>query len=381
MTQERAILHNRLVRASVGLVLVLLACVASGTAHAHATAASYLRIDGRDDAGTLAATWDIAAIDLQWTFDLDADGDADITASEIQARRAAITRLATEKLGISRGGVACRIAVRKMVPTTRASEPFVSLQLEGQCSQSGALEVSTSLFFSSPSYTALLDVWTPEGRFSTALSPTRATWLQPPASSLRETLVRFLGEGIWHIWIGFDHIAFLVLLLLPVALRPERNGWRAAEGGRAVMWAAVRIVTAFTLAHSVTLSLAALGIVTPPERPIEMAIAASVAVAGLLNLFPAATRFSVWIAFGFGLIHGFGFANVLGELGLKSGSLVLPLAGFNLGVEAGQLTIVTALLPLLYALRGSMAYRRRVIPATSIAVGMLAVVWLIERAG
>lgn len=362
-------------------MLVFLACVASGTAHAHATAASYLRIDAREEVGTLAATWDIAAIDLQWTFDLDADGDANITASEIQAQRAAITRLATEKLGISRGGVACRIAVRRMVPTTRTSELFVSLQLEGQCSQTGVLEVSTSLFFGSPSYTALLDVRTPEGRFPTVLSPTRATWLQPPASSLRETLVRFLGEGVWHVLIGYDHVAFLLLLILPSVLREARAGWAVATSGREVARDLVKIVTAFTFAHSVTLGLAATDTVRMPVKPIEIAIAGSIVVAGLMNLFPAASRWRLRLAFGFGLVHGFGFANALREIDAGGFPIAPMLAGFNLGVEVAQLLIVAVALPVLFALSRLPLYSRRLMPALSLATAITGAIWLASRVG
>jgi hypothetical protein len=134
------------------------------------------------------------------------------------------------------------------------------------------------------------------------------------------------------------------------------------------------------VAHTLTLSLAALGLVTPPDKPVEMGIAASVAVAGVLNLFPATARFAAAIAFGFGLIHGFGFAGALHELGLERDAVAVPLAAFNLGVEMGQLAIVATVLPLLYAVRSSTFYRCRLVPVVSIGVGLLAVGWLIERA-
>jgi hypothetical protein len=141
-----------------------------------------------------------------------------------------------------------------------------------------------------------------------------------------------------------------------------------------------KIVTAFTLAHLITLSLAALGIVSLPSRWIESAIAFSVVLDALNNLFPIVAR-GRWIAaFGFGLVHGFGFAGALQDLGLPSGSLALSLAGFNVGVEIGQLVIVAIFLPVAFALRSTWTYRRVLMAGGSAAIATMAGVWLIERA-
>ena len=113
------------------------------------------------------------------------------------------------------------------------------------------------------------------------------------------------------------------------------------------------VVTAFTLAHSITLTLAALRLVELPSRLVESAIAASVVLAAVNNLVPVVERRRWMVAFAFGLIHGFGFASVLAELGLPQETLVLSLLGFNLGVELGQLAIVAVFLPTAYALRNT----------------------------
>ena len=130
-----------------------------------------------------------------------------------------------------------------------------------------------------------------------------------------------------HIWIGYDHIAFLILLLLPAVL-VSRSGsagdgestWEPAARWTGVAGTVLRMVTAFTVAHSITFSLAALGFVVPPERPVEIGIAASVIVAGIVNLYPRVATRGTLLAFAFGLLHGFGFANVLRELDLTSTS-------------------------------------------------------------
>ena len=140
-----------------------------------------------------------------------------------------------------------------------------------------------------------------------------------------------------------------------------------------------KIVTAFTVAHSITLSLATLGVVTLPTRLVESAIALSVVAAALNNLDPVVGGRRWVVAFLFGLVHGFGFASVLSDLGLPQGALLLALVGFNLGVEVGQLAIVAAFLPVAFLLRDTAFYRRGVLVGGSALIVLIAAVWLVER--
>jgi hypothetical protein len=146
--------------------------------------------------------------------------------------------------------------------------------------------------------------------------------------------------------------------------------------GREVLW----VVTAFTVAHSITLSLAALEIIALPSRLVESAIALSVVLAAANNLYPVVEGKRWLVAFVFGLIHGFGFATVLAELGLPRDALVLSLLGFNLGVELGQLAIVAGFLPLAFLLRNTPFYRRGVFVGGSWLTMLVATAWLLERA-
>jgi len=173
----------------------------------------------------------------------------------------------------------------------------------------------------------------------------------------------FVKLGIEHILTGYDHLLFLVALLA------------TARGA----WSVIRIVTAFTLAHSVTLSLGALGIVTVPDRIIEPLIAATIVCVALENLFASEPDRNRWIwSFGFGLVHGLGFASALGELGLKGMALVRGLVGFNLGVEIGQLLFVAAFLPaLMWLTRGRGAQLTPRI--ASLAVAMIGTYWFVQR--
>lgn len=185
----------------------------------------------------------------------------------------------------------------------------------------------------------------------------------------------FLKEGVHHIWVGYDHLAFLFLILLPAAWR-HRHTPQAQKALRNAFSETFQIVTAFTVAHSVTLALATLQILVLPSRLVEIAIAASVVAAGLLNLNG---RFHGWkIAFAFGLIHGFGFAGALRELGVGTGSFLAELAGFNLGVELGQVVVVLALMPLLLVLGRLPAYNRIIVPASSLILTGFASLWLMK---
>ena len=190
----------------------------------------------------------------------------------------------------------------------------------------------------------------------------------------------FARQGVWHIWIGFDHILFLLSLLLPAVLTFRDRRWMPVGQFRPAFWDVVRVVTSFTLAHSITLSLAALEVVTLPSRVVESTIALSVVLAALNNVRPVIEERRWLMAFVFGLIHGFGFASVLTDLGLPRGTLALALVAFNLGVELGQLTIVAAFLPLAFAFRRTWLYRCLIFRGGSALIILVAAAWFVERA-
>ena len=191
--------------------------------------------------------------------------------------------------------------------------------------------------------------------------------------------IAYAREGVWHIWIGIDHILFLISLLLPAVLFSTAQGWTPVERFAPAFWDVFKVVTSFTVAHSITLSLAALSIISLPTRLTETAIAVSVLLAALNNIWPVVHGKRWMVAFGFGLIHGFGFASVLADLGLPQGALLTALVGFNLGVEAGQLVIVGAFLPAAYFMRPGVLYRRVILTGGSAVIAFLAALWTLER--
>jgi len=180
--------------------------------------------------------------------------------------------------------------------------------------------------------------------------------------SLAERLWRFFKLGVEHIFLGYDHICFLIALLVVSNFRDV-----------------VKIVTSFTIAHSITLILATLEVVSLPSRLVEVSIAATIIYVAIENLWVKDTGHRWWLTFCFGLVHGFGFASVLREMGLPKVGLVRCLLSFNLGVEAGQLAIALTLLPLALLL-ARWKHGRKVAIAISIALACFGLAWLIERA-
>jgi hypothetical protein len=360
---------------------VVLALSIAERAEAHATSTSYLVADGTD-AGNVRVTWGVAVADLNWALRLDSDGDGRITWGEIDARGEEVATFVAQHVEMTRGSVACDIRFDDVAIAVYADEPHLSLGLRASCVKAGLLTLKASLFFdTNPTQRTLIDVVTPTGQFTSVLSPRSPEWVEPAVPSALATFTTFVGQGLWHVWIGYDHIAFLILLLLPAVLRGAGTGWRGVSSFRDIASDLFRVVTAFTLAHSITLTLAASGAVQVPVRPVEIAIAASIVVAGVLNLFPAAARARLALAFGFGLVHGFGFANALAELGSGGTRLVPTLAGFNLGVELAQLSLVVLVLPLLFRARNSTFYALRFMPLTSLVAALAGAAWLVARAG
>jgi hypothetical protein len=186
-------------------------------------------------------------------------------------------------------------------------------------------------------------------------------------------------EGMLHLADGLDHLLFLACLLLPSVLRREEGRWRPVQSITKAARNAFLLVTAFTVSHSITLGLAALGWLAIPSRWVESAIAASIVLAALDNLLPHASRSRVAMAFAFGLVHGLGFASVLADLELSTDLLVSSLLGFNLGVELGQIVFVAVALPLAYGASRHPAYVRFGLRLGSAAILIIGSLWLAER--
>ena len=347
---------------------------------AHAASTSFLIVQLPAGDEPVAVRWDLSLQDIVWTVFIDADYDGNATWQEVQNARPAIGAAVLAQISMQRGGEPCALGVKDYALARRSEQNFLSVQLLANCRQRGLAAIGGALFMSGDaSQRVLLSAARGTEQLTGVLSAAEPAWNEPLRPSAWSSFARFIGEGIWHVLIGYDHIAFVLLLLLPSVMRPVGGKWHGATGLRQVARDMFTIITAFTIAHSITLALAVTGAVKVPTQPIEVAIAASIAVAGVLNLMPKLSRLRLPLAFGFGFVHGFGFANALSEIDAAGSALLPLLAGFNVGVEIAQLGIVAVVLPLIYSMRSTRWYAGAVLPLGSCALGMAGVVWLLQR--
>jgi hypothetical protein len=363
--------------------LVLALAVFAPCAHAHKPSDAYLTL--RVDGSRIEQRLDIALRDLDRDFALDADGDGALTWREVRTRWGELERVVDDALRIRADGRDCVLIDR--------SPPLLDDHVDGRhavlqrtlrCAAVPArLAVDYRLFAATdPTHRGIARIEAADGApLTRVLVPgDAATELSLASGARPRDALGFFFEGLHHIAIGLDHILFLVTLILVAVWQRADGDWVPRAQARSAWCEALRLVTAFTVAHSLTLALAAAGVLAPPSRWVESLIAASVLVAAVDNLRPLVPG-PRWITVGaFGLVHGFGFAGPLQDLGLRGGELAVPLLAFNLGVEAGQLALVVLLLPLALALRNAATYRRWIVRPGSALVAGLAALWTVERA-
>ena len=390
---------------------------ASTNALAHKPSDSYLTMSVPKDGSDVTVRWDIALRDLDYVLQLDRDNDGALTWGEVRARGDDITKYATANLALSSKDKPCAMTTTAPMQLDKHSDgTYAVLSLSAACGAAlaDALQVKYSLLFDvDPSHRGLVQ-WLPPGSTATdgktgealsvILGTESATQNLPfQLPSQWQSFKQYVVEGVWHIWIGFDHILFLLSLLLPAVLvfsknetvrpehvegsqiampqaQPERKHLLPAEFFWGAFKEVLKVVTAFTLAHSITLSLAALGYISLPSRLVESVIAASIIVAAISNIRGNLDTKRWVMAFGFGLIHGFGFASVLADLGLPQNALVTALIGFNVGVELGQLAIVAVFLPIAFWLRATKFYQVGVFKWGSVLIALMALYWFVQRA-
>ena len=328
------------------------------------------------DGTRLDVRWEISLRDLDAVVDLDRNRDNRISADEHAAGRSAIEAYVRPHLRIDADGQACIAngAVAQIF-AERDGGSFVTLRYGATCAQRpGRLDIGFDLFAREHiPPRAFINVVADDRRWSAALAESQKTFSIDLSDSGAVGFASFFVSGVMHMLEGIDHLLFLGVLLLPLMLAADRNvGRRLIE--------AAKILTAFTLAHGLTLWLAALGLVDVPARLVESVIALSIAATAIDNVRPFLGRRRWLVAFGFGLVHGLGFASALGPLNLPPVDLALSLLAFNLGLEAAQLGVAMVVLPLGYLAGSAAAARRALLPLGSAAAGLVALLWFAERA-
>jgi hypothetical protein len=359
------------------LALLLLFNCQSG---AHTQSSAYLTLNAT--ATNLTGEWHLALRDLEDAVGLDINDDGAITWAELLSRKEAVASYAVSRLHVVGDGQPGTLHVTRLLVDNHSDGAYavVCFEVEG-LTPAKKLELTYNAFFDiDPKHRGLLRLESGGQTRVAVFGPeTSQQTFDLTAPAPRAPFVTFLFEGICHIWSGYDHILFLLALLLPGVLRRRNGEWLPVTAARPALVNVLKIVTAFTVAHSITLSLSALGYVHLPTRLVESAIAASVVLAAFNNLVPFFAERGWMVAFGFGLLHGFGFANALRDLGLHTGQLAATLFGFNLGVEIGQLAIVAVFFPLALSLRDLLFYQRFVLRFGSAGIMLIASGWFAER--
>lgn len=362
------------------LALLTMAAFAS-PALAHKASDSFLYVDM--DASEFRI--DIALRDLALLVPLDSDGDQKVTGLELRAQRSLATQTIENAITLTSEQGACSIRGQAWGLSSHSDGPYLATQYQIACPNGERPEqIEYSLLFDRDNlHRGLVQITSGDTRSLTVLSPDKPTVdLTGGAIGPWSTFTTFLYEGVVHLLIGLDHMLFLLVLVLPATLIPRgQNSQGTSRSLKSRLLQLVGIVSAFTVAHSITLALSALNVIRLPIAWVETVIALSIAAAALNVVWPFLGRKTWKLAFAFGLIHGFGFASVLGDLTGGVSNLAIALAGFNLGVEFGQLGLLIIGFPLLYALAHVRAYQRFMVPLMLIGVGTISLMWVVERAG
>ena len=378
------------------LLLVLVA----GAAQGHKASDAYVQLVGGGNAA-LSLRVDVALRDLDAALDLDANGDGQLTWGEIRIAWPAIETYFRANVQID----GCELLGGQRALERRIDGVYAAVQWHAACRPGPAPGIRYSVLATiDPTHRGLarvewageppvLRVLVPQARASVTgpgatraastsaagVATTDASLAKSPPTGEAANPLQFLREGVRHILTGYDHVLFLVCLLLPSVMRRSGKDWVPLDRLAQAVWPLTGIVTAFTVAHSITLALAATGAVSLPPSFIEPAIAATIILTAADNIRPIFPGPRALVTFGFGLIHGFGFAGVLAELNLPVAQFAWALLQFNLGLEVGQLAIVVVVTTLLFSLRRNARYGRWLIGGGSALAMVLGAMWLVER--
>lgn len=352
------------------LSLAFVAMLSSG-AFAHSQSYGYVNLDADTASGRL----ELAVRDADLLYGLDGNGDGTITWGEVTARESEIATGMLAGVTVNRGDAACALSPAAMLIDDHGGETYLALPFAGDCPATGPTALTYTLLFDKDAqHRGIVSVSSIDGApASFIMSPERRTVSISDESSGLSQFATFIAHGAHHIWIGYDHILFLITLLLATALGTRGQGLRRG------LAEATKVVTAFTASHSVTLGLAATGLVNVPSELTESLIALTIALAAANNIWPV-VKTRVWVmALAFGLVHGLGFANVLADLGLPQQSLLASLLAFNIGVELGQLAIVAVALPFIHMLAAPRLGWKSM-PVANILIIALGLAWFSDRA-
>lgn len=372
----------KLSRTSLFGTLVLLGSLNPSPAWAHKPSDGFLTI--KMEAAAISGQLDIAVKDLEMLLAVDNNRDLKVTWGELNSHREEIYRYGIEHLRISSNGAPCSLAPRDLLVTNYSDGAYATVLFNTSCTTEATktLVIDYDLLFDlDAQHRGLLNLSYRDSKNTFVFTNQAHSYqFEAVAAESGTQIMSFVKEGLLHIYHGYDHMLFLIALVLPAVYFRERRTFRPHASLRPVLLEAFKVITAFTLAHTVSLALTSFQIISPPpSRLLESLVASTVLLTAINNLYPLMKE-KRWLAgFGFGLIHGMAFASVLTDLGLKGWHLAFPLVGFNLGVELAQATIVGSFLPVAFLLRNTGFYRTVFLTAGSVITAILALIWMSEQ--
>jgi hypothetical protein len=369
-------------------VLILLLVPAMASAHALGQSYIFLTIEGE----AIRGRFEVNVVDVNRVLGTDLETGPSLSAAEVTPHIDRLKAYLHERVAISAAGAPARIVMGDHDVAKFHGSQYVQIDfdLEGFPPGAERFDIDYRVVFDvDRAHRGLLVIendfesarFNNERQVSLIFGPgNERQTLDLSSSSPWRGFLGTIGLGVHHIWIGIDHILFLIALLLPSVLHRRNGRWIGVDGFRAALIHVIKIVTLFTIAHSITLSLAVLGLVQVSSRVVESIIAISIAFAALDILVPVFRGRIGIVVFLFGLFHGFGFASVLAEMGIAPKFLALSLIGFNLGVELGQAVIVAMAFPVLFLIRSTVLYTRIALrPAAALLIAV-SLYWFVERA-
>lgn len=360
-------------------IVFLILSTVSFSLYPHELSNGYLVLRGESNEA-LSGELSLKPEDIGQAAGLDTDNNGKLTWGEVITNQNLAINYIQNHLIIRDSQSRCSLSITLPTMQNISAESLLVYPLAVNCTHIGEISVQYSGIINDfPTHKLLTSVTIDDHTNIHVLDSERAsiTIAALGTASLAQ-FGEMVFQGIWHIFIGLDHILFLVATLLTVNLQRKNQKWVKALSKKLILKNTIILVSTFTLAHSITLTATALDLIALNSRIVELGIAVSVAFTALNNMYPVIMRLG-FITFGFGLLHGMGFASVFGELNAQSGGLLLNVLAFNLGVEVGQLVIVAMLMPVLLTLRNLRVYAKAIMPVASSIIAVIALNWTLQR--
>lgn len=372
------------------VVLIVMLSVLAGKANSHALEQSYLYLDFNGE--QLQGRFELTATDLNKALSLSLPEDGSLQVEDVTPLGARMARYFASRVDLAPDGVttAMQFSAPDILDTRKAQYVLLPFTTAVAAREIAYIDVDYRVLFDvDPSHRGFLIVendwetgtFNNEAGISLVFAPDGGSQrLDMSTSTVTHGFLEMVKLGVHHIWDGIDHLLFLLALLLPAVVTRRQGQWEPVENFGSALIHVVKVVTLFTVAHTVTLSAATLGAIDLSPRLVESVIAISITIAALDIFWPVFRGGIWWVVFAFGLFHGFGFASVLSSIGIPSQYMTLSLLAFNVGVELGQVAVVCAAFSLLYLTRRSSVYVPVFMKCGAAGLIVVSLYWFCERA-